>query len=245
MDSWGIDVVLTASQKGLGAPPGLSVVVVSQKAMKVIPPSVSCRIERGGVDNFSRFLRRARNRSRRSMPAGRGKGYIYIYISDALLNSRLPYSPTAPQMAPHHEGVRERKRLVLCDSAGQPDPCVPRVLVPDNQRQPVSGRALQTASRDQPSHQGRRCRARAVSAPHSPRNSRKWDDRGKQTRRYLALTKFKLNSLSLTGGIALSRSSIPLSLSLSLFCSSGAQTASSPPSFCPPSCKGASLWQVV
>ena len=35
MDAWGIDVVLSASQKGLGAPPGLSVVVVSQKALDV------------------------------------------------------------------------------------------------------------------------------------------------------------------------------------------------------------------
>ncbi|KAH9993711.1 PLP-dependent transferase [Russula compacta] len=35
MDSWGIDVVLTASQKGLGAPPGLCIVIASQKAMKV------------------------------------------------------------------------------------------------------------------------------------------------------------------------------------------------------------------
>jgi len=35
MDRWGIDVVVSASQKGLGAPPGLSVVLASQKAMKV------------------------------------------------------------------------------------------------------------------------------------------------------------------------------------------------------------------
>ena len=35
MDAWGIDVVLTASQKGLGTPPGLCIVVVSQKALKV------------------------------------------------------------------------------------------------------------------------------------------------------------------------------------------------------------------
>ncbi|KAG9312938.1 pyridoxal phosphate-dependent transferase [Chiua virens] len=34
MDAWGIDVVLSASQKGLGTPPGLSIVVVSQKALK-------------------------------------------------------------------------------------------------------------------------------------------------------------------------------------------------------------------
>jgi alanine-glyoxylate transaminase / serine-glyoxylate transaminase / serine-pyruvate transaminase len=35
MDRWGIDVVISASQKGLGAPPGLSVVIASQKTMKV------------------------------------------------------------------------------------------------------------------------------------------------------------------------------------------------------------------
>ncbi|KAH7911053.1 alanine-glyoxylate transaminase [Hygrophoropsis aurantiaca] len=35
MDAWGVDVVLTATQKGLGTPPGLSIVVASQKAIKV------------------------------------------------------------------------------------------------------------------------------------------------------------------------------------------------------------------
>ncbi|ETW79094.1 putative aminotransferase class V [Heterobasidion irregulare TC 32-1] len=35
MDDWSIDVVVSASQKGLGAPPGLSVVVASQKALQV------------------------------------------------------------------------------------------------------------------------------------------------------------------------------------------------------------------
>lgn len=35
MDAWGIDVVISASQKGLGAPPGLSVLVASQRALKV------------------------------------------------------------------------------------------------------------------------------------------------------------------------------------------------------------------
>ncbi|KAG9018004.1 hypothetical protein FRB90_012672 [Tulasnella sp. 427] len=34
-DEWGLDVVLTATQKGLGTPPGLSVLCVSQKALKV------------------------------------------------------------------------------------------------------------------------------------------------------------------------------------------------------------------
>ena len=34
MDDWGIDVVLTASQKGLGTPPGLSILIASQKAIE-------------------------------------------------------------------------------------------------------------------------------------------------------------------------------------------------------------------
>ena len=34
-DDWGIDVVVGATQKGLGVPPGLSVVCASQKALKV------------------------------------------------------------------------------------------------------------------------------------------------------------------------------------------------------------------
>jgi alanine-glyoxylate transaminase/serine-glyoxylate transaminase/serine-pyruvate transaminase len=35
-DEWGIDVVLTASQKGLGTPPGLSLLVASRRAIKVL-----------------------------------------------------------------------------------------------------------------------------------------------------------------------------------------------------------------
>lgn len=34
-DAWGLDVVISGSQKGLGVPPGLSVVVVSQQALDV------------------------------------------------------------------------------------------------------------------------------------------------------------------------------------------------------------------
>ncbi|KNE65210.1 hypothetical protein AMAG_10858 [Allomyces macrogynus ATCC 38327] len=44
MDAWGVDVVLTASQKALGCPPGLCVVVASERAMqsfqtRVAPPT--------------------------------------------------------------------------------------------------------------------------------------------------------------------------------------------------------------
>ncbi|KAJ6496812.1 pyridoxal phosphate-dependent transferase [Mycena vulgaris] len=41
MDAWGIDVVLTASQKGLGVPPGLSILVASPKAIKVFESRTS------------------------------------------------------------------------------------------------------------------------------------------------------------------------------------------------------------
>ncbi|KAH9940932.1 PLP-dependent transferase [Epithele typhae] len=40
-DDWGLDVVLTASQKGLSTPPGLSILVASQKAIKVFETRAS------------------------------------------------------------------------------------------------------------------------------------------------------------------------------------------------------------
>lgn len=36
MDEWGVDVCVTASQKGLSAPPGLAIIAVSEKAWQVI-----------------------------------------------------------------------------------------------------------------------------------------------------------------------------------------------------------------
>ncbi|TFK74906.1 PLP-dependent transferase [Pluteus cervinus] len=41
MDDWGLDVVMTASQKGLSTPPGLSIVVASQKAINVFQSRTS------------------------------------------------------------------------------------------------------------------------------------------------------------------------------------------------------------
>lgn len=35
MDNWGLDVILSASQKGLGAPPGLSILIASQRTMSL------------------------------------------------------------------------------------------------------------------------------------------------------------------------------------------------------------------
>jgi len=39
MDEWGIEVVMTASQKGLGTPPGLSVLIASKRAIQVCSPA--------------------------------------------------------------------------------------------------------------------------------------------------------------------------------------------------------------
>jgi selenocysteine lyase/cysteine desulfurase len=78
MDNWGIDVVISASQKGLGAPPGLSIVIASQKAMKVKISVLSLvDVLAQQLINFPwlRPLRRVRNRSRRTMRAGRGKSF--------------------------------------------------------------------------------------------------------------------------------------------------------------------------
>lgn len=43
MDAWGLDVVLSASQKGLGGPPGLSILVASNRTIGVFED----RIKRG------------------------------------------------------------------------------------------------------------------------------------------------------------------------------------------------------
>lgn len=48
-DDWGLDVILTASQKGLSTPPGLSILLASPKAMKV------CRRRLPGIPIRSRI----------------------------------------------------------------------------------------------------------------------------------------------------------------------------------------------
>ncbi|KAF8972642.1 pyridoxal phosphate-dependent transferase [Flammula alnicola] len=47
MDAWGLDVVLSASQKGLGAPPGLSILVASPRTMDVWTDRVKRGVKSG------------------------------------------------------------------------------------------------------------------------------------------------------------------------------------------------------
>ena len=53
MDEWGVDVMVTASQKSLMCPPGLAVAAVSEKAMRVIDAAQ-------GIPRFSLDFRRAK-----------------------------------------------------------------------------------------------------------------------------------------------------------------------------------------
>lgn len=68
MDEWNIDVVLSASQKGLGAPPGLCVVIASQKAIKVSSIYVHGTV----VLNRARSTKSGRLPLLASTPVGRG-----------------------------------------------------------------------------------------------------------------------------------------------------------------------------
>jgi alanine-glyoxylate transaminase / serine-glyoxylate transaminase / serine-pyruvate transaminase len=67
-DDWDIDVVLSATQKGLGTPPGLSVLVASPRAIKVYYDRLFTflLLEACSV----RFSRIAQSQSLRTMPAG-------------------------------------------------------------------------------------------------------------------------------------------------------------------------------
>lgn len=97
MDGWGIDVVVSASQKGLGAPPGLSVVLASQKAMKV--KFLPRRAYKRSADGFRRSSRPAQNQLPRTMPAGRGKT---LHVTWVLQNS--PYRRWLPIMKAYEGG---------------------------------------------------------------------------------------------------------------------------------------------
>ncbi|RDB23521.1 Alanine--glyoxylate aminotransferase 1 [Hypsizygus marmoreus] len=63
-DDWGLDVVLTASQKGLSTPPGLSIVVVSQRAIKAFESrSVPVTSYYGGWNRWLPIMRNYENGS--------------------------------------------------------------------------------------------------------------------------------------------------------------------------------------
>jgi len=47
MDEWGADMCITASQKGLGAPPGLAIICVNERAWK--HKKIGKRNNQGGI----------------------------------------------------------------------------------------------------------------------------------------------------------------------------------------------------
>lgn len=71
MDAWSIDVIISASQKGLGAPPGLSILIASQRALQA-SRSCWCHLYERVLIATSRLLRTAKHLSLASIQAGRG-----------------------------------------------------------------------------------------------------------------------------------------------------------------------------
>ena len=71
MDKWGLDVVLSASQKGLGAPPGLSILIASQKALAASPQYTTCTLIFLFCFIFARSMRHVERPSPDSTLAGK------------------------------------------------------------------------------------------------------------------------------------------------------------------------------
>lgn len=62
MDKWGIDLCITASQKGLGAPPGLVIVAVSDRAwQKIETPEISCKGWYLNLSKWREYLIKGKN----------------------------------------------------------------------------------------------------------------------------------------------------------------------------------------
>jgi predicted phosphoserine aminotransferase len=97
MDAWGLDFVLTSSQKALALPPGLSLAAVSDRAM--------ARAEE--VPNrgwYFDILRLEKHRLKDSTPATPAIGLIYAldFQMDRILQE------TIPGRAARHDGMRQR-----------------------------------------------------------------------------------------------------------------------------------------
>lgn len=95
-EEWGIDVVLTATQKGLGTPPGLSIVNASQAAMKVCFFTNRLSIEKTLIHNF-RLSMKGQHLQAHITQAGRG--IFSILLRNLFVNS------VAMQMASYHAGL--------------------------------------------------------------------------------------------------------------------------------------------
>jgi aspartate aminotransferase-like enzyme len=77
MDEWGIDVLVVASQKALMCPPGLAIIAVSKKAMRVIDNAA-------GVPRFYFDLRKARASAQKSETAFTPPVTLIVGLREAL-----------------------------------------------------------------------------------------------------------------------------------------------------------------
>lgn len=114
MDDWSIDVVVSASQKGLGAPPGLSVVVASQKALQV-----------SDANRSHMTLISQNDPSVGSCSAI--DTYLFVLCELEEVNAFFLIHlivTNVHQMASHHDSVRERISRLLRHPPSQPHLCV-------------------------------------------------------------------------------------------------------------------------
>ena len=116
-DEWDLDVVLTASQKGLGAPPGLSVLLASPRAIAVWEKRKSKGVRDGSYyASWSKWAFSFSDTSRRHF------SIVYVAIDAEL-------TPFPLQMAANNESVRIWLSGVFRNTTRQPHLRIPRLPI--------------------------------------------------------------------------------------------------------------------
>jgi hypothetical protein len=131
MDEWDVDVVLTASQKAIGVPPGLAILVASQRAM----------VGSGSA--------RARARVCVCVCVWCGVSCMApVYLtrgSSSTVAVQIAHHPCAElllrlvQVVAHHGELRGQEALLLCYPACQPHPRPAHQVTRPPASGPVSG----------------------------------------------------------------------------------------------------------
>ncbi len=139
-DDWGLDVVLTASQKGVGCPAGLSIMMVSGRAMqrfkdRTVPPG-------SYFGSFKNWLP-----SMQALPNSQNNASEQNLWPSALLCCIRPYAPQysdSPLTAPTHSNaiLRVQKTRLLRNSFSAVDPRATHVPPTDPHRIPLPSRPI-------------------------------------------------------------------------------------------------------
>jgi aspartate aminotransferase-like enzyme len=138
MDEWRFDVVVSASQKALAAPPGLSMVAVSERAWG--------RAERSSAPSFYLDLRRARNAARDGQTPWTPPVSV-LYALDAALDlyESMGEANAWARHARYAAAIRAAAGalgLQTLSQAGAHSPTVVAIRVPEGLDGPAAARAL-------------------------------------------------------------------------------------------------------